>query len=79
MLPNFFITRIKTRMPRHHMKGSPPTCSCSSLPFNYSPAGHVIAADKNIVNNDDLKSLIVKVQNLKKPVLSTGSLIPYII
>lgn len=49
-------------MPRHHMKGSPPTCSCSSSPFNYSPAGHVFTADINIVNNDDLKSLIVKVQ-----------------
>lgn len=49
-----------------HLNGSPPTCSCSS-PFNYSPAGHVSTRDVNIVNNDDLKSLILKGQNFREP------------
>lgn len=43
----------------------------------YSPAGQVITGDVNIVNNDDLKSLILKVQNLGNFDLSTGILISY--
>jgi hypothetical protein len=41
-----------------HLTHNPPTCSCSSSPFNYSPAGHVITGDVDIVENEDLKSLI---------------------
>ena len=43
-----------------HLLLNPPTCSCSSSPFNYQPAGHVITGDVNIVKNEELKSLILK-------------------
>ena len=44
---------------------NPPTCSCSS--FNYSPAGHVITGDVNIVENEDLRSLISKGPKFREP------------
>ena len=37
-----------------------PTCSCSSPPYLYSPAGHVITGNLNIVDNLKLKDLISK-------------------
>jgi hypothetical protein len=40
--------------------------SCS-YPFNYSPAGHVITGDVDIVESEDLKSLIRKVPKLREP------------
>jgi hypothetical protein len=43
----------------HHLQ-NPLTCSCSSSPSNYQPAGHVITGDVNIVRNEELKSLILK-------------------
>lgn len=49
-----------------HLKGSPPTCSCSYSSFNYIPAEHVITGDVNIVNIDDFKSLIFKGQQFRK-------------
>jgi hypothetical protein len=39
---------------------NPPTCSCSSFPFNFSPAGHIITGDVHPVENEDLKSPIRK-------------------
>jgi hypothetical protein len=41
------------------LRQNPPKCSCSS-PFNYSPAGHIITGDVNIVQNEDLRSLMLK-------------------
>jgi hypothetical protein len=35
-------------------------CSCSSSPFNYHIAGHVITGDVNIVTNEELRLLIFK-------------------
>ena len=37
-----------------------PTCSCSSSPYLYSPAGHVITGNLNIVDNLKLKDLLSK-------------------
>ena len=37
-----------------------PTCSCSSSPYLYSPAGHVITGNLNIIDNLKLKDLIYK-------------------
>ena len=39
---------------------NPPTCS-------YSPAGHVITGDVNIVENEDLRSLIFKGHKFIEP------------
>ena len=46
---------------------NPPKCSCSSSPFNYSPAGHIITGDVNIVQNEDLRSLILKGPKFREP------------
>jgi hypothetical protein len=43
-----------------HLTLNPPTCSCSSSPFSYSSAGHTITGDVDMVENEDLKSLIRK-------------------
>ena len=45
---------------------NPPTCSSSSS-FNYSPAGHVITGDVNIVENEYLRSLILKGPKFREP------------
>ena len=50
-----------------HLILNPPTCSCSSSPFNYSPAGHIITGDVDIVKNEDLKSLIRKGPKFREP------------
>ncbi|XP_055999877.1 uncharacterized protein LOC130046520 isoform X1 [Ostrea edulis] len=50
-----------------HLIRNPPTCSCSSSSFNYSPAGHVITGDVDIVENEDLKSLILKCSKYREP------------
>jgi hypothetical protein len=46
---------------------NPPKCSCSSSPFNYSSAGHIIAWDVNIVQNEDQRSLILKDPKFREP------------
>jgi hypothetical protein len=43
-----------------HLLLNPPRCSCSSSPFNYQPAGHVITGDVSIVRNEELMSLSLK-------------------
>lgn len=43
-----------------HLKDNPQTRSSSFLAYNYSPAGHVITGHVNLVNNEDLRSLIMK-------------------
>lgn len=43
-----------------------PICFCS-LSFNYSPAGYIITVSVNVVNHDDLKSLILKGPNFREP------------
>jgi hypothetical protein len=50
-----------------HLLQNPPTCSCSSSPFNYQPDGHVITGDVNKVRNEELKSLILKGPKFKEP------------
>lgn len=37
------------------------------MPYNYSPAGHVINDDVNLADNEDLKSIIVKGQKFREP------------
>ena len=49
------------------LRQNPPKCSCSSSPFNYSPAGHIITGNINIVQNEDLKSLISKGPKFREP------------
>ena len=49
------------------LRQNPPKCSCSSSPFNYSPAGHIITGDVNIVQNEDLRSLILKGPKFREP------------
>jgi hypothetical protein len=51
----------------HHLTLNPPTCSCSSPSFNYSPAGHIITGDVDIVENEVLKSLIRKGPKFREP------------
>jgi hypothetical protein len=46
---------------------NPPTCSCSSSHFKYSPAGHIITGDVDIVENEVLKSLIRKSPKFREP------------
>jgi hypothetical protein len=50
-----------------HLTLNPPTCSCSSSPFNYSPAGHIITGDVGIVENEGLKSLVRKGPKFREP------------
>jgi hypothetical protein len=50
-----------------HLLQNPPTCSYSSSPFNYQPAGHVITGDDNIVRNEELKLLILKGPKFREP------------
>lgn len=50
-----------------HLKDNLITCSCSSSPYKCSSAGHVIAADVNIVNNEDLRSLILGGPKFREP------------
>jgi hypothetical protein len=45
---------------------NPQMCSCSS-PSNYSPAGHIITVDVEIVQNEDLRSLILKGPKFQEP------------
>ncbi|XP_063436095.1 poly [ADP-ribose] polymerase tankyrase-1-like [Mytilus trossulus] len=33
----------------------PPTCDCSHSPYNYSPSGHVIIGDLNIIQHEHLR------------------------
>jgi hypothetical protein len=35
-------------------------CSCSSPPFDYSPAVNIIKGDVKIIQNEDLRSLVLK-------------------
>ena len=37
-----------------------PSCSCSTSPFLYQPAGHVVTGDLNIVENPYLKDILSK-------------------
>ena len=37
-----------------------PSCSCSTSPFLYQPAGHVVTGDLNIVDNPELKDILLK-------------------
>ena len=50
-----------------HLILNPPTCSCSSSSFKYSPAGHIITGDVDIVENEDLKSIILKGPKFREP------------
>jgi hypothetical protein len=51
-----------------HLTINPPTCSCSSSPFNYSQAGHIITCDVDIIE----KHSFVKVLILENLGLSIG-------
>jgi hypothetical protein len=46
---------------------NPPKCSCSSSPFNYSPASHINTGNTNIVQNEDLRSIILKGHKFREP------------
>ena len=49
------------------LQRNPPKCTCSSSSFNYGPAGHIITGDINIVQSEDLKSLILKGPKFREP------------
>ena len=42
------------------IKSKPPSCDCSTSPFRYSPSGHVVTGDLNIVSDDKLRHLLAK-------------------
>jgi hypothetical protein len=44
-----------------------PKFSCFFSPFNYSPAGHNITGDVNAIQNEDLRSLILKGSKFREP------------
>ena len=44
-----------------------PTCSCSSSPYIYQPAGHVVSGDLNIVKNTRLRELLHKGPKYREP------------
>ena len=44
-----------------------PSCSCSSSQFLYSPAGHIITGDLNIIQNQQLRDLISKGPKYREP------------
>ena len=49
------------------LKNKQTTCSCSSSPFNYMPAGHVITGELNLVSNEKLKNLLYKGPKYRLP------------
>ena len=44
-----------------------PSCSCSSSQFLYSPAGHIVTGDLNIIQNKQLRDLISKGPKYREP------------
>ena len=48
-------------------KAHPPSCTCSSSPYLYSPAGHVVTGDLNIVENEQLKNILAKGPKYREP------------
>ena len=48
-------------------KRNPPSCDCSSSPYNYMPHGHVITGDLSIIPHDDLRSLMMKGPKYREP------------
>jgi hypothetical protein len=66
--PNFFnYKQTLQSLDIDNLTLNPPTCSCSPSPFNYSSAGHIITGDVDIVENEDLKSLIRKGPKFTEP------------
>ena len=49
------------------LKAKPPDCCCKTSPFNYSPSGHVITGDLNIVENDLLRDVLAKGPKYREP------------
>ena len=45
----------------------PPLCSCSSPTYLYSPAGHVVTVNLNIVENLKLRDILSKGPKYRKP------------
>ena len=45
----------------------PLTCDCTSSPFNYSPSGHVITGDLNIIENESLRNVISHGPKFREP------------
>jgi hypothetical protein len=50
------------------LKAKPPDCSCQNSPFKYSPAGHVIAGDFSIIDNESLRKILAKGSKYHEPV-----------
>ena len=46
---------------------NPPDCSCVSSPFKYSPSGHVITGDLNIISNESLRNVLAKGPKYREP------------
>ena len=44
-----------------------PSCSCSLSQFLYSPAGHIVTGDLNIIRNKQLRDLISKSPKNREP------------
>ena len=49
------------------IKSEPPSCTCSTSPFLYTPAEHVVTGDLNIVQNSHLKELLKKGPKYRQP------------
>ena len=48
-------------------ESQPPLCSCSSSTYLYSPAGHVLTGNLNIVENLKLRDIISKGPKYREP------------
>ena len=46
---------------------NPPSCSCNSSPFLYSPVGHVITGDLKVISNITLRNIISKGPKYREP------------
>ena len=59
--------RVLCDLSTDDFKSKPPDCSCSTSPFRYSPAGHVITGDLNIVANEKLRNILAKGPKYREP------------
>jgi hypothetical protein len=70
LLPNYSITKKKITLhslDTEYLKNNPPSGSCFSSLYNYSLDEYVITGDVNIVNNEDLRSLVLKSLKYREP------------
>ena len=59
--------RVLKNLILEDIKSKPPSCSCSSSPFMYSPVGHVVTGDLTIIKNEQLRGLLSKGPKYREP------------